>query len=527
MRIRQHIYPDFSIRHSLLPIAAAMLTTASCSDKLQDATRYGGQAEQLLQAGDLTGARGRIAEAIAKRDDIADLHILRGRIEFMAGSNSSAFDAYMAALSLDNTSMEALQAVSQLGLRTGNIRESLEATNQILAIDPNQPDALVARGIHALIRRRFDETIAYADRLLQARPMSEEGAILKARALFLAGSPSEALEAANTAQVSGDGTAGVALTKLEIFRELRDPGRMTAEFAKLRRLRPDDAGLRLDEANLHFKLGKRSVGQALVLTVLGSQDVERQQVLQAIGLLRVYGVDDLSPMQLEVVRQNASPATLAELARNLLEAGHASAAGLVIRSLPGATARPLAARLAILNGRPDDALEIAAPVLASDRTQCDALIAFGRARLLMGDGGDALRKAQLAAAECPAQREAWMLAADAYSAGKNPPGVERVFRDAIASNPQDFILTRRFSEWLVLQGRAREALAVARRLTRNAPALNAAWAHYRALCTRLEADCIDEAERGLADARTRYWLDLQPGEIPPNGLFGRLVRHDA
>jgi tetratricopeptide (TPR) repeat protein len=490
---------------------------------MQDAA----QAEQLLQAGDLTAARARIAEGIANRDDIPELHLLRGRIEFSAGASSSAFDAYVTALSLDNANMEALQAVSQLGLRTGNIRESLNATNQILAIDPSQADALIVRGIHALIRRRFDEAIEYADRLLESEPGSDEGAILKARALFLAGRPTDALTAMKAAEASGHDTVGIALTKLEIFRELRDSASMMVEFEKLRRLRPDDAGLRLDEANLQFKLGKRSAGQALALSVLGSRNIERQQMQQAIRLLWDYGAEGISRTQVDAVQQNASLATMAELARNLLEAERTSEAEPIIRRLPDTTARSLTARLAVLNGKPGEALELAGPVLASDRTQCDALVAFGRAKLLLGNSGDALRKAQLAAAECPTEREAWVLAADAYAARKEPAGVERVFREAIASNPQDLILTRRFVDWLVLHGRERQALAIARRLTRNAPALNGGWADYRRLCVKLGADCVDRAARGLADARTRYWIDLPPGELPPNGLFGRLVRRDA
>src|SRR5690606_15379064 len=115
------------------------------------------------------------------------------RIELAAGSFSGAYDAYNEALALDRSNAEALQAVSQLGLRTGHLRESLEATERILTLAPKQRDALLVRGIHALIRRRFDEAIGYADQMLADQGANENASILKARALFMKGEPESAL----------------------------------------------------------------------------------------------------------------------------------------------------------------------------------------------------------------------------------------------------------------------------------------------------------------------------------------------
>ena len=86
------------------------------------------------------------------------------------------------------------------------------------------------------------------------------------------------------------------------------------------------------------------------------------------------------------------------------------------------------------------------------------------------------------------------------------------------------MLTKAYASWLLGERRTREALAAARRLVREAPAFEPAWEHYERMCQQAAEPCVAEARRGASDARTRYWIDLRSGELPPQGLFGRLVR---
>ncbi len=221
---------------------------------------------------------------------------------------------------------------------------------------------------------------------------------------------------------------------------------------------------------------------------------------------------------------NANGTTLFELARYFLENERPDASDLVIQKLPTSDARPLYARLAVLRNRPSQALKIANGVLSKDETQCDALIAFAEASLANRDVAGATRSAQRAAAECPNRSDAWLATAAAYQARDEAIGVQRVYRDAIKANPQNFSIAQAYADWLAREGRHREALAVARTFTRKAPALLRGWEYYRSLCTRLDAGCENEAQRGLAEARTRYGIDRKTGELPQTGLFGRLVR---
>src|SRR3546814_8215006 len=151
------------------------------------------RAQSLLEQRRVGEARLAIGEAIAARDDEPQYHILRGRIEMAADSVSGAYDAYSDAISLDPPNSGALQAVAQLGLQTGHFRVSLEATDAILSLSPDEPGALLMRGLHAVIRNRFAEADGYADRILARDPGNEGGVILKARIAVRKGAPRDAL----------------------------------------------------------------------------------------------------------------------------------------------------------------------------------------------------------------------------------------------------------------------------------------------------------------------------------------------
>lgn len=522
MQFSQSNSVRFLFWHRTLATCLILLPAAACSDRLDQAMQYAAEADQELQAGRIASAREKIGDALGERDDLPELYLLRGRIELAAGAYGNAYAAYANALSLDNTNIEALQAVSQLGLRAGNVRESLDATERLLALQPDDQNALITRGVHAFLQRRFQDAVDYAERVLQQEPANEEARILKSRALFMAGRPVEALKVVN-AQTGLGPSVGIARTKLELYRELRDPGGMQVQFDLLRQLAPDDSELRVDEADLQFKLGKALAGRALIADLLARKDLATEAAAQAIGVLQAYQLA-LSDSDVARVAAHGSKASRIELARQMIASKQANPAELLIRGLPATDAQPLAARIAVIRNDPKRALAVAHEVLGKDETECDAQVAVAEASLTLGRSLDALRNGQRAAAECPNRAYAWLATAAAYAARGEAAGVERAFRDATEANPQNFALAMAFGNWLMANGRSREALAIARTFTRKSPALLRGWNYYSALCTRSHNECRADAEQGLDDARSLYGPDRDVGKLPTGGLFGRLVR---
>lgn len=506
---------------------AGAIGLGGCGRSGEAAAADAARAQTLLEQRRVGEARIAIREAITARDDEPQYHILRGRIEMEADSVSGAYDAYSDAMSLDPTNMEALQAVSQLGLQTGHFRESLEATDAILSLSPDEPGALLMRGLHAVIRSRFAEADVYADRILARNPGNEGGAILKARIAVRRGAPRDALMVLAPYGAARPDTVGVAMTRLEIFRTMRDAAGMREQFARLRRLAPDNFDLRLDEADFAFKDGRPRDGAALIVDLLADPKARRDRIAAAVAVWREYEPQGPGDADLKPIGAAGSTTARVATAEYLATHGRIVGARYLLEGLDTAVRSPIDALLASREKRPDEALRLADAVLARDATHCLALTVRAEILLQKGRAAEALRSAQLAASQCPAQTGAWIIAASAYARRDDPENARRMWRQGVSANSQNAEMSSAYVAWLSAQGQEREALAVARRLTHEAPALLGGWRLYRDICARQGEDCFGAAEAGLKNASTLYGIDLLPGQAPPNGLFGRIVMRSA
>ncbi|MGB7408776.1 MAG: tetratricopeptide repeat protein [Pontixanthobacter sp.] len=499
-----------------------MLTTA-CSSSSESAAEDAALAQSLLQERRVGEARQAINRAIANDDSEPQYHIIRGRIEFASGAIPNAFNAYNEARALDPSSEEALQAVSQLGLQVGELRASLEATEAILALNPDNVEALVTRGLHAVVRKEYDDADGFADRILAIQPNNEGGVILKARIAFLGGDSGKALDLIDNYSADNPMTAAIALTRLELMRERRDADGLAREFMRLRELAPENTGLRIDEANFAFKTGRKRSGIDLTVARLADPEGSRDLTEQAIDLWEEYDVVAIPDSAIDTIARNGSAAARREVALYLARNDNIAGARVLTASLPPTDRSALSSLILLQAGDREGALAKANALLERDATNCVALTVRAKALIAARQPRKALLPAQEAANQCPEITEAWTIAAQAYLGLGDTENAKRIWRQGMDANPQETQIFRRYVAWLLKSGDTREAVTVARRLTINAPALLSGWRLYRDTCRKTSDRCLAEASRGLADAKTRFGIDLLPGEAPPNGLFGRLA----
>ncbi|MDE2403601.1 MAG: tetratricopeptide repeat protein [Sphingomonadales bacterium] len=483
-------------------------------------------AQSQLESGQIAAARRTIRDAVQDRDDIAELQLLRGRIELAAGSVRTAYEAYSNALSLDSSNVEALLGVANLGLQVGRIEESEDAADRILTLDPNNISALLIKGIHHTIKRKFEDALKDADAIIAIRPSDEGAVILKARALALLGRQDEAYAAVDTAVKASGETVGLAITQLELHRRRDEGPEMVAILERLRRLAPNERKHDIDEANTLYKLGDAPRARAILQGALVAKPLSDGDA-QAIG--RLWNEYDPNPFDAPALRQFASKAGLAArkvVARFFIDHNQPDQADAALAGAPaGNDVAALRARIAVLRGNPADALAKANAILAGDATHCDALLAKARASLAVRRGDDAVLAAQTAAANCPGDPAGYLTLADAHAQRGDPSGVSLAFRDGFDNNLQDSLFARRYVDWLLRNGQKSRALAIARRLTGAAPALISGWQLYGELCAQQpEARCSDDAKTGLDAARHLYGVDLRTGEQGSAGLLGRLPR---
>lgn len=514
----------YAAKHvSLITLLISVVLLAACASSQEEAAKKSAQAQSYLEQNRIAEARIAIKEAVSLQDDSPDYQILRGRIEYAANSNENAFAAFSEALSFDATNQEALQAVSQLGLQIGRWRESLDATDKLILLNPNDPNAILVRGLHALLKRDFSNADAYANKLLAIDPANEGAIALKARASFLEGKPEKAKQILDEHLTKHPNTTAISRTRLEVNRELRNAAEMDKQFLELRKLQPDDIPIRIDEANFRYKTGKTKEATAIVAAILANKKSSLENIKTSIDLWREYSVSSLDRDFVRQIARTGKPEARIAAAHHFAISGEEATAIQLLDGLAGQKVDAERANIAMLTGNNSLARFLANSILALDKTNCAALATQARLQLNAGKVKAALISAQSATSECPDNINSWAAAAKAYSQLGDPVNARRVFREGIEANKQNEPLARIFAEWLMAEGKNREAIATAKRLTRLAPALSSGWRLYREICTKTESDCVAEAERGLADSATRYGIDLLPGQLAPNGLFGRFV----
>jgi Tfp pilus assembly protein PilF len=500
-----------------------LVTLAACSGDAGRAMMLGTEAQQELEGGQLQMARETIIAALKERDDLPDLQLLKARIELASNRAGPAFDAFSAALSLEATNPEALQGVAQLGLRTGHVVESEAAADHILALQPNQTDALLVKGLLALVRNRPANAIEFADRILAASPGNEGGVILKARALYLLGNLAGAVEFLNKQEPAIAQKESVIRTKLELHRQTGDAPAMHADFATLTKLQPKDFDLRLDEANLRYKTGDKLGARGLLRAALFDLNPVAEQVSRIAALWGEYDTEPLDAGDLRALAASPNEAARVEVARYFLSTKRNGVARALVSGGHTLVARSLSALAAVADGDTAVGAAEAERILAQDKTQCDALLARSAAASAKQLWSEAILAAQTVAAECPDKGSAPIALARAYDGRRDEAGVRRAFADGIMQNPQDPAISAAFRTWLEANGQSRQAIAEARRLTRKAPALFSGWLAYRGVCQRQhDESCAADAQTGLEQATKLLGVDLKPGTQTLRNLVVRL-----
>lgn len=493
------------------------------SNSPQRAAQYAAEAENYRQQGNFPMAQAAIMKAIAIQDDVTAYYIIKGRISFQSGSTASAFKAYDDALALAPGNQEALLAVAQIGLQIGRMQQSRDATRRLLMTNPNFTEALLVRGLHSQIRRRYDEALADADLILENNPRHEGGTILKVRASILSGKREEGRAILEEFAANNPGSTTLAATELEVYRELRDEAGMASAFEKMRGFLPDNIPLRVDHANFLLKTGKAEEAIEILTTDLAKPELRSRELTSIIQLVENYAVEEALLPHIDLIEAEGNEDARFEVAKLLVEAGHKQAAVRLARNLPPNQVIAIRSLVEAENGQYAKAMQLAEMVLEEDGSNCFLLYVRARAEIGLGKLRSAVRSAQESASECPTLRYSWISLARAYDGLDMPDQVERAFAQGTSANPQDPPLARAYAEWLLKKGRDREAVAAYRRLVRAMPAHSPSWEAYQAVCERTNAGCENIAARGLENSRTIFGIDPVPGEKVPNGLFGRFL----
>ena len=504
-------------RGALLALLAIGL--AACGDNTAKANLAGQQAQALLEAGDLPGARAAIAQALTLRGDQLDLLLLDGRIKYQSNDYPQAFNSYNMALAIDPMNPEALQGVSQIGSVLGSETESVAAAEKILSLDPNNIQALLVKGMQLLGRRDFAGATAIAERMMTADPQGDAGLVLKARAMVLAGDRAGATKLLDDGVKRAGPNRMLATALLENARDAGDAELMVRQFRTLGDLVPKNVDLAIDEINVQYKGGHADEARGRAAALLTDSGGNEKAMARLAALWSEYDRTPLSPDRIAALAQDGPvPARLAA-ARYYLSTGDTATAKALVGDLLGFEPTGLRVRIGYAAGEEGSAAA-AERLLAGDKTNCDALTVRATEALRRGRPRDAVTAAQVVTAECP-DRDGYDVLARAYAAKGEGAGVRRAYLDGINARPLSTPAAASYVAWLLSRKDGANAVHIARSLTQRAPAKVSAWRLLKETCTRAgDRICAEQADRGGAAARRNFAIDLPPGERRVNPLLG-------
>ncbi len=502
-----------------IPFAAALLLM-SCTNPQEEAQREAALAQQLLNSGDLPGARSAIARAMAHRDDQLDIVLLDARIKLRMQDMAAAFEAFRTVLVFDPNNQEALTAVTQISVMFSDKKTAREMIDRALALDPNNAEVLLSKGVLELDDKDYPAAIVTADRLL-TNPSDPRGTVLKSRALFLSGDRAASYQLLRETTAEFGNNELVAAALLENARAEGDVPAMLEQFIFLGLSQAQSADLALDEINVRYKSGDLEGARLRGVDFLSRFGGDATQVLRLVQLWEEYDPTPLNDADIQTLAQNGSVEARLAVVRYLIDMGQPDAGIPLLANAPDPRVYGMMSRLQVLRG--DRAgLVSARRRLETDQGNCEALTAVAEWELAHGTYEQAVIPAQVLATQCRNRTDGYDLLAAAYRKAERPRAVERAFREGTEAHPQDARLAADFANWLLANGRAQSAVALTRRLTVMAPARISSWKLRVDVCKRAgDSACVSQAERGLAIARTIFALDSLPGLKRGDTLFGR------
>lgn len=510
----------------MLPLALWLAVASGCADSAQRAAENAAIAESQLAAGDVEAARKSIREAIAERDDVADYYILLGRIELRAQQLTSAFNAYSMALDLQADNPEILQAIAELGLQTGRVREANDAADRLLLLMPGATQAMLVKGFIAIDDGRPADARKMASDILALNARDEGGIILLARLDALDGKTDVALKAVDEAIASGSTTPALNVTRLEIYRLQGDGKRMKAILPDILKAMDYNEDFVLDYANLLYKTGEIAAARSEIVKAMGRSPNDRELLARLVQLWREYDRRPLSDAQLQYISGSGTRAQQIILARFYLDAGESDKAKRLISGLFDEhvlEGQALMARILLAQGDKKNAYELASRVLAADARNEDALLVRAARSLSERNLDRAIEDANVVVSDSPENYLGYVELARAYIAKGQDIRARQTFERGMDFLPQSLELADAYRAFLLRVGDRQRAVTLDQDVAIAKPSSVRAWAVYSRTCSQYgDALCAAKAEAGLARARVSFLVDDPPGTPRRRGLFARI-----
>lgn len=512
------------------PIIVAALSlavlAAACDSREQRAADAAAKADQLMQLNNPMGASILIREALAERDDVAAYWLLLARSQMMLQKYGAAYSAYLRVLELDRGNMEALLAAAELSFAGGQVEDADKYADQVLAVDAQNIRGFLVKGSVALKRKKLADADQFAQQALRIDPTVEGGTILRARVMMADGRSGDAVALLDQSLAARGDTQASLLVLMEIFQKANDTAGIERTFARLFRLEPDNAALRLDYARELYLNGKGEIATTVIDELQNTKPDDANLQNRIVDLWVEVGDDAATSDQIRRMASGGDAMRIA-LARYFLETGRAAQTEEMLRSLAdggdvtAANVEPRILYAMAQNelGRRKDAFARANAVLAFDQTNPRGLMLRARIMAASGNFDQALQDARVLVRDNPDLEEPRVVLGEIYQMRGDDGLADATFQQALKDFPQSARILAGYMDFLTAADRRPQALLVAAQFTAHNPDQASGWEQRGKRCVALgDEGCVHAAMDALSGMRG--------GDIAKREIAGELALRD-
>jgi Flp pilus assembly protein TadD len=426
-----------------LPVILALgVSLGGCGYlKERDARANFNQYQQALASGDLRAARKALLKVVRVQQDVPDYWMALGRLQLQLGSYRGAYNAYAHAHELDRTNVEALAAMAQLALTSGEAELATEHARDLALLAPANPMVAVVHAYTDLQSGNLDKAETGLNGVLANAPNDSFATRLKARVLLAKTEFDDAialLEQQHRAVPEDKGTTQNLAAMYKVRDDWRNVARIQYDAHKL-----EPKNLKISHDTVEAFLRAGNVAAAAKLSApLVQPNSNSQLVEDVLGLWADYaprGTDALDPK----LGQAMSGERRVSFANYYNRIGKPAAAAALLSGskLPvthdNARWNAVFAQALALQGRGTDAKRLFDQVLDREADQADALRGRSALEAKTGNTRQAIIDAQRLVTVEPNSGEDRLLLAQAFLAAGNRDEVKRTLWQAFQDLPDD------------------------------------------------------------------------------------------
>lgn len=459
-------------------LMAATLLVAGCGDGGDRQAKYLEKGQQNYEEGNFDKAKIELKNVLQINPNNAEARFLLGMIELESKNYRAAYGNFQSSSAADPTYIAPKIALARLLLLANQGEQSREIINEILALEPDNGQALgINAGIALTVDKNEEEAFDLAKKAIELDPASLEGTQVLGKVYLARKEPEKALESLD-AGISNQSTAinieALKVQRLEVIMDSRDIPRVSKAMEALINDYPDNDSYAFAYVNylLSFKELSESERKDLTEAALNKLIAERpdkevyklwmsefltknRDVEEGIDKLKSY-IDEQP--ELFVLRSQLATAYINTGENELAKALFEEVINQDGDSSDAVSARIQLAKIAIKEGDSEGALKFIEQALEKDSENNEALLLRGEMSLTKGDTDAAISDARRSLRSNPSSQPSLLLLARAYrTAGSTDLALDN-YQSLLAISPRNLEALVGASQLLISRNRLDDAL---------------------------------------------------------------------